>query len=132
MTRAAARAQLDRLWRRGRDFLGTEVAILGGAASQIDHDPGTDGLAERNLLGCPFAFGEVKRRVQVGTDMLRTDFDQKFFDRLLDDAIFFNSDDLRTTHFELKSLTPERFNQHAEVKFPATRHDKADAVFDDT
>ena len=35
MTRAAARAQLDRLWRRGRDFLGTEVAILGGAMTWV-------------------------------------------------------------------------------------------------
>jgi enoyl-[acyl-carrier protein] reductase II len=33
--RAAARAQLDRLWARGRDFLGTEVAILGGAMSWV-------------------------------------------------------------------------------------------------
>jgi enoyl-[acyl-carrier protein] reductase II len=35
VTRAAARAQLDRLWRRGRDFLGTEVAILGGAMTWV-------------------------------------------------------------------------------------------------
>lgn len=35
MTRAAARAQLDRLWRRGRAFLGTEVAILGGAMTWV-------------------------------------------------------------------------------------------------
>ena len=35
MTRAAARAQLDRLWRRGRDFLGAEVAILGGAMTWV-------------------------------------------------------------------------------------------------
>jgi len=33
--RAAARAQLDRLWARGRAFLGTEVAILGGAMSWV-------------------------------------------------------------------------------------------------
>jgi enoyl-[acyl-carrier protein] reductase II len=33
--RTAARAQLDRLWARGRDFLGTEFAILGGAMSWV-------------------------------------------------------------------------------------------------
>lgn len=32
---AAARARLDRLWARGRDFLGTEFAILGGAMSWV-------------------------------------------------------------------------------------------------
>ena len=30
-----ARAQLDRLWARGREFLGTEFAILGGAMSWV-------------------------------------------------------------------------------------------------
>jgi enoyl-[acyl-carrier protein] reductase II len=30
-----ARTQLDRLWRRGRDFLGTDVAIMGGAMSWV-------------------------------------------------------------------------------------------------
>jgi enoyl-[acyl-carrier protein] reductase II len=33
--RTAARAHLDRLWSRGRDFLGTEVAILAGAMSWV-------------------------------------------------------------------------------------------------
>ncbi|MBI5162314.1 MAG: nitronate monooxygenase [Magnetospirillum sp.] len=37
----AARQQLDRLWQRGRDFLGTDIAILGGAMSWI---------SERNLV----------------------------------------------------------------------------------
>jgi enoyl-[acyl-carrier protein] reductase II len=37
---AAARAELDRLWARGRAFLGCEVAILGGAMSWV---------SERNL-----------------------------------------------------------------------------------
>ncbi len=32
---AEARAQLDRLWARGRAFLGSEVAILGGAMSWV-------------------------------------------------------------------------------------------------
>ncbi len=41
MTGAAARAKLDRLWRRGRAFLGTEVAILGGAMTWV---------SERNLV----------------------------------------------------------------------------------
>ena len=41
MTHAPARLQLDRLWRRGRDFLGTEVAILGGAMTWV---------SERNLV----------------------------------------------------------------------------------
>jgi enoyl-[acyl-carrier protein] reductase II len=35
MDRAAARARLDRLWSRGTAFLGTEVAILGGAMSWV-------------------------------------------------------------------------------------------------
>ena len=35
MSRAAARAQLERLWRRGREFLGTEAAILGGAMTWV-------------------------------------------------------------------------------------------------
>ncbi len=37
----AARAKLDRLWRRGREFLGTEYALLGGAMSWV---------SERNLV----------------------------------------------------------------------------------
>ena len=32
---SAARAELDRLWARGRDFLGTEMAILAGAMSWV-------------------------------------------------------------------------------------------------
>lgn len=39
--RIAARARLDRLWARGRDFLGTEFAILAGAMSWV---------SERNLV----------------------------------------------------------------------------------
>lgn len=35
------RARLDRLWQRGREFLGTDVAILGGAMSWV---------SERNLV----------------------------------------------------------------------------------
>jgi enoyl-[acyl-carrier protein] reductase II len=31
----SARRHLDRLWQRGRDFLGTEVAIMGGAMSWV-------------------------------------------------------------------------------------------------
>ncbi len=37
----AARAALDLLWRRGRDFLGTELAIMGGAMTWV---------SERNLV----------------------------------------------------------------------------------
>src|ERR1700744_1674430 len=33
--RATARAELDRLWRRGTAFLGTRVAIMGGAMSWV-------------------------------------------------------------------------------------------------
>ena len=33
--RVAARTELDRLWARGRDFLGSEVAILAGAMSWV-------------------------------------------------------------------------------------------------
>ena len=29
------REQLDRLWRRGREFLGCELAIMGGAMSWV-------------------------------------------------------------------------------------------------
>src|SRR5262252_1093815 len=32
---AAARARLDRLWRRGSDFLGTDLAIMGGAMTWV-------------------------------------------------------------------------------------------------
>ncbi len=35
MSRRAARTQLDALWRRGRDFLGVEYAILGGAMTWV-------------------------------------------------------------------------------------------------
>jgi enoyl-[acyl-carrier protein] reductase II len=35
VTGGAARAQLERLWRRGREFLGTDVAILGGAMTWV-------------------------------------------------------------------------------------------------
>jgi len=38
---AAGRARLDRLWRHGRQFLGTEFAILGGAMTWV---------SERNLV----------------------------------------------------------------------------------
>ena len=41
MDRPAARAVLDRLWRRGLDLLGCEVAILGGAMTWV---------SERNLV----------------------------------------------------------------------------------
>jgi enoyl-[acyl-carrier protein] reductase II len=35
MDRASAKARLDRLWQRGRDFLGVEYAIMGGAMSWV-------------------------------------------------------------------------------------------------
>src|SRR5271170_1383003 len=38
---APSRALLDRLWRRGRAFLGTELAIMGGAMTWV---------SERNLV----------------------------------------------------------------------------------
>ena len=41
MNRAAAKARLDALWRRGREFLGVEYAILGGAMTWV---------SERNLV----------------------------------------------------------------------------------
>jgi enoyl-[acyl-carrier protein] reductase II len=41
MNRTQARAQLDRLWRRGREFLGCDVAIMGGAMTWV---------SERNLV----------------------------------------------------------------------------------
>ena len=33
--RVAARRRLDALWRRGREFLGTELAIMGGAMTWV-------------------------------------------------------------------------------------------------
>jgi enoyl-[acyl-carrier protein] reductase II len=39
--RLRARKRLDRLWRRGREFLGTELAIMGGAMTWV---------SERNLV----------------------------------------------------------------------------------
>ena len=41
MDRGSARARLDRLWRRGTDFLGCEYAIMGGAMTWV---------SERNLV----------------------------------------------------------------------------------
>jgi enoyl-[acyl-carrier protein] reductase II len=41
MNRTQARAQLDHLWRRGREFLGCEAAIMGGAMTWV---------SERNLV----------------------------------------------------------------------------------
>ncbi len=41
MDMIAGRARLDELWRRGRDFLGTEYAIMGGAMTWV---------SERNLV----------------------------------------------------------------------------------
>jgi enoyl-[acyl-carrier protein] reductase II len=41
MDKARARRRLEQLWRRGRDFLGTDTAIMGGAMSWI---------SERNLV----------------------------------------------------------------------------------
>ncbi|WP_119679475.1 NAD(P)H-dependent flavin oxidoreductase [Indioceanicola profundi] len=35
MTATSARSRLDRLWQRGRDFLGTELAIMGGAMTWV-------------------------------------------------------------------------------------------------
>ena len=35
MDRAEAHARLDRLWARGTEFLGTRVAIMGGAMSWV-------------------------------------------------------------------------------------------------
>lgn len=40
-TQAPCRAELDRLWSRGRAFLGTEIAIMGGAMTWV---------SERNLV----------------------------------------------------------------------------------
>ncbi len=41
MDRRTARAKLDRLWRRGCDFLGCEAVIMGGAMTWV---------SERNLV----------------------------------------------------------------------------------
>src|ERR1700758_2155619 len=41
MDRTEARRHLDRLWRRGREFLGCDIAIMGGAMSWV---------SERNLV----------------------------------------------------------------------------------
>jgi enoyl-[acyl-carrier protein] reductase II len=41
MTGSSPRAQLDRLWQRGREFLGCDLAIMGGAMSWV---------SERNLV----------------------------------------------------------------------------------
>src|SRR6266542_3754232 len=40
-------------------------------ASNIDHDAGTNCPSKRNPLGRPFAFGEMKRCIHMGPDMLR-------------------------------------------------------------
>ena len=35
MNRQAARQRLDQLWERGREFLGCDLAILGGAMTWV-------------------------------------------------------------------------------------------------
>ena len=55
---STAKAHLDHLWKRGRDFLGTETAILGGAMSWV---------SERNLVAAISNAGGFRR------DRLRLD-----------------------------------------------------------
>ena len=61
-----ARAQLDRLWARGREFLGSEVAIMGGAMSWV---------SERHLVSAisnAGGFGVIACGA-MGPDLLATE-----------------------------------------------------------
>src|SRR5918992_68828 len=48
------------------------IGIFLGLAPNIEDDAGSDGPRKRNLLGRPFPFGEMKRRIEMGSDMLGT------------------------------------------------------------
>ena len=52
-TTAEARAHLDRLWARGRDFLGTEVAILAGAMSWVSERHLVSAISNAGPMPCP-------------------------------------------------------------------------------
>ena len=52
---ALPRERLDQLWRRGRDFLGTDVAIMGGAMSWI---------SERHLVAAAAVEGRARQLVR--------------------------------------------------------------------
>jgi enoyl-[acyl-carrier protein] reductase II len=68
---SAARARLDRLWSRGREFLGSDVAIMGGAMSWI---------SERNLVAAisnAGGFGVIACG-SMPPDLLRTEIEATF------------------------------------------------------
>jgi enoyl-[acyl-carrier protein] reductase II len=68
---SAARARLDRLWSRGREFLGCDVAIMGGAMSWI---------SERNLVAAisnAGGFGVIACG-SMPPDLLRTEIEATF------------------------------------------------------
>ncbi|MYD92854.1 MAG: nitronate monooxygenase, partial [Chloroflexi bacterium] len=46
-----ARAQLDRLWARGRDFLGCEAAIMGGAMTWVSERNLVSAISEAGAFG---------------------------------------------------------------------------------
>jgi enoyl-[acyl-carrier protein] reductase II len=73
--RDEARRRLDRLWRRGTDFLGTELAILGGAMSWISErhlvaaisNGGGFGIIAGGSMG-PERLAEEIRATQAATE----------------------------------------------------------------
>ena len=59
--------ELDRLWARGREFLGTELAIMGGAMTWV---------SERNLVAAisnAGGFGVIASRLDVARPARRRD-----------------------------------------------------------
>ena len=71
--RSAARAELDRLWAAGRDFLGCEAAILGGAMSWLSERTLTAAISNAGgfgVLACGSMGPELLEREIAATQAL--------------------------------------------------------------
>ncbi len=71
--RMAARAELDRLWAAGRDFLGCEAAILGGAMSWVSERTLTAAISNAGgfgVLACGSMGPELLEREIAATQAL--------------------------------------------------------------
>lgn len=45
-------SQLDRLWRRGQEFLGSEVPVIAGAMTWISDAPFVAAVSNAGAFGC--------------------------------------------------------------------------------
>jgi enoyl-[acyl-carrier protein] reductase II len=73
--RRAARAELDRLWAAGRDFLGCEAAILGGAMSWVSERTLTAAISNAGgfgVLACGSMGPDLLEREIAATQALTT------------------------------------------------------------